>query len=122
MYFETHAVQSAARITSDQRRHPFQIFRLPVVVGIEQRDVIALRLGNAPVAGRRYAAVRLPDQAHAGQVQPFDHPGAIIGRTVIHHDHFQRRIGLRRNASERAGNFPPFIIQGNNYRKCNIHN
>jgi len=66
------------------------------VVGVEERDVGAARRREPGVAGRRQAAVRLPEDANASGVARQDRR-RVVGRAVVHHDDVDgaERLGQR---------------------------
>jgi len=60
---------------------PLEPGRVPEVVGIDRRDKAGPGLGDAPVAGARHAAIRLPNEANAviGRRRPLNKGRRVVG-------------------------------------------
>ena len=82
----------------DQRGIQFgERVRVPVIVGIEKRDKISLRLRQPLVArgaGPDATLINQPDALRIRSRQFFDDFGRAIGRTIVDDDQLPRRIAL----------------------------
>ena len=83
---------------------PRDFGRPPQIVGIDRRDELALRHGNAVIARGSHAAIWLLQQFDAGIVSRMkrDEGRGFIGRAIIDNDDLQIAMGLRSNAAQRG--------------------
>ena len=95
-------------------REDLQVMRVPDVVLIQKRDQVARGMRHAQIPSRGLTAVRLAEQLdRVALAELLDNRHAVIGGTVIDHDHFVRRQGLADNAGEGLPQKPRSIIQRN---------
>lgn len=68
---------------------------VPEVVGVEEGDVFASGLFDAPVTGGGDAGVRLGDEADAGIIDGLDGGDGVVGGAIVDDDHFVvcKRLG-----------------------------
>ena len=72
---------------------PFDFFRQKVIIRIEELDVFAFRKGKTAIARNIAAPVRPGLPAYLAS-ECFNHLKAPVRRTIINHNHFNRRICL----------------------------
>ena len=107
--------ETEGRIGLEQRHLQLELGRQPDVIGIEKRDVLAARRGDAGVACRAGAAVRLADGANAVAVRG-EHARRVIGRGVVDHDHLQRRVCLPERAVDGLSHVARVVVRRNDDR------
>lgn len=124
---EPGRIDPAPRIFAAQGSDFFKKARFPLIVGVEQGDQVAPRLGNSPVAGGTLSGIGLADKTNQSAAlfgsYDFDDRGAAIRRPVVDHDDFLRPKRLRQHGAERTGNLPFLVVERDNDRNEGIvHN
>ena len=103
-----HRRVGAFRRDLGQRR---QMIGLPQIVGVEERDPLAVRLRDSAVARRAGAGVGLPHQSHAFAEQIFDARHAAVGRTVVNDDDLVGAVGLGERGFERGADEACLVVE-----------
>src|SRR5690606_5147712 len=69
------------------------------VVTVDEHEIVAGGVRDPRVAGRAQASIGLPDETETGVGvgELLSDGRAVVGRTVIHHDHFEIAVVLVRN-------------------------
>jgi hypothetical protein len=68
-----------------------------VIIGVEEAEQLARRGQDARVPRRREPGVFFVEVADPPAI-PRRHLAGVVGRSIIHHDHLDPRIGLRQDA------------------------
>ena len=89
-----------------------QLFRVPAIVGIEQRDVGRTRLGNSAVSSTGEAPVGLGDDADALVIEAVHDFHRSVLPTVVDDDQFEIGEGLRQNGLDGFGHIVLNIVDG----------
>ena len=101
LLLEGHGPDRDVRAARVQRAgEPFVALREHGVVGVAEREVAALGVRHAGVAGRADAAVRLADQPDVAVLtgQPPGHLGRAVHGAVVDQDDLEVGVGLRQQA------------------------
>jgi hypothetical protein len=80
-----------------------QLAARPKIVGVEESDILAARLGNSPVPGRRRSEIAvITDDTHARVAKDVrQHPGEIRAGTVVNQNQLEIGEGLAEDAPHR---------------------
>lgn len=102
------------RTAIQQSRLPFQFFRIPEVVGIEKRDILAPGAGDGLVLRRRNPLPFLPKPSQSPPVGIQDIGRSVRGASVGHDDLLGRQ-SLPENAVERLPDIGGVVQTRNNH-------
>ena len=80
----------------------------PQVIRIQEGDEVSLRHGDSRVASRREPSISLGDVLHT--CVPLCDASGVIGRTVVHDNHFERFVVLNKTAIERFREEPLSVV------------
>jgi hypothetical protein len=88
--------------------------RLPQVVLVEERDVRPPRLGQAAIARRGQAAIRLANNGDAAG-ETLQHRAGAVGAAVVDHDHLEVPVRLAQDTFQRLAKKRLAVVRGDDH-------
>ena len=89
-----------------------QLVRLPLVVGVQERDEVAGGELHPGVPRGRHAGVRAYDVLQARILDGLQTIRRIVGRPIVHHEDVEIGVGLSERARDRAHDDVSAVVRG----------
>ena len=107
---------TAFRMTVEGGHGQVEKFRLPLVVGVEEGDVLAARHSEAPIPRRARPRVRLGQEPDPPIPAARHDRCAGVGAAVIHHDQLEVGVGLPQDRVDRGADGRRLVVERNDHR------